>query len=325
MPGAGAGCPEPLAGLPRHATNGYTTVTGRSKALLKDGPEGVAVLEEEGPVQLWHDGLWLRMAAPIPGLFVIFSGRALQLRFFLYRCSWCSLRMRACDDAKEEKNKSALATRAISLSARSGSGHGFSPMKVERCIAYPHPVRVYVSTFGQISGCTDCLSHATWQRSKSFIHYAALFFVIPGAWQPEFVGAFVMGLIRSCNLVLMRLCRSDLALMVLCPRPLTHFCRAAAAYAARPLFMGKPVDEETLRDRYTYLEEVRKNQRAQLQELLDAAKQGECGRWGEGRERTERKRGGRWGVIFHGYLLHASLRDHLSLSLCVSLSRTVYL
>ena len=157
MPGAGAGCPEPLAGLPRHATNGYTTVTGRSKALLKDGPEGVAVLEEEGPVQLWHDGLWLRMAAPIPGLFVIFSGRALQLRFFLYRCSWCSLRMRACDDAKEEKNKSALATRAISLSARSGSGHGFSPMKVERCIAYPHPVRVYVSTFGQIpAALTAC-------------------------------------------------------------------------------------------------------------------------------------------------------------------------
>ena len=39
--------------------------------------------------------------------------------------------------------------------------------------------------------------------------------------------------------------------------------------------MGKPVDEETLRERYTYLEEVRKNQRNQLQELLDAAKQGE--------------------------------------------------
>ena len=40
--------------------------------------------------------------------------------------------------------------------------------------------------------------------------------------------------------------------------------------------MGKPVDEETLRERYTYLEEVRKNQRNQLQELLDAAKQGEA-------------------------------------------------
>ena len=73
--------------------------------------------------------------------------------------------------------------------------------------------------------------------------------------------------------------------------------------------MGKPVDEETLRDRYTYLEEVRKNQRAQLQELLDAAKQGECGRWGKERERAEREEGGRVRVVLHAYRLQASLRE----------------
>jgi len=62
------------------------------------------------------------------------------------------------------------------------------------------------------------------------------------------------------------------------------FVIPAAAYAARPLFMGKPVDEETLRERYTYLEEVRKNQRNQLQELLDAAKQGKPGGHQAGQE-----------------------------------------
>jgi hypothetical protein len=84
---------------------------------------------------------------------------------------------------------------------------------------------------------------AGWQRqflrSKSFLHYAALFFAIP-----------------------------------------------AAAFAARPLFMGKPVDEETLRERYTYLEEVRQNQKQQLQELLDAAKQGKPGGHHAGQEWT---------------------------------------
>ncbi len=42
------------------------------------------------------------------------------------------------------------------------------------------------------------------------------------------------------------------------------------AFFTRGFWAGKPPDEQMLRERYTYLNEVQSNQRKALQELLDA-------------------------------------------------------
>eukprot|EP00290_Baffinella_frigidus_P006727 CAMPEP_0180132040 /NCGR_PEP_ID=MMETSP0986-20121125/8760_1 /TAXON_ID=697907 /ORGANISM="non described non described, Strain CCMP2293" /LENGTH=161 /DNA_ID=CAMNT_0022071995 /DNA_START=11 /DNA_END=497 /DNA_ORIENTATION=+ len=51
----------------------------------------------------------------------------------------------------------------------------------------------------------------------------------------------------------------------------------ATMWATRSLWCGKVMDEETLRQQYSYTHEVRDINRARLQELLDKAKQGKPG------------------------------------------------